>query len=57
METLKEEGDRYPRHSWMFSDQRDVMAEILRSISDALNVLGPGILGNGIHRAKYSALT
>jgi importin-4 len=27
---------------------RDVMAEILRSMSDALNLLGPGILGNGI---------
>jgi len=25
---------------------RDVMAEVFRSISDALNLLGPGILGN-----------
>lgn len=24
------------------------MAEIFRSISDALNLLGPGMLGNGI---------
>ena len=39
METLKEEGDR------------DIMAEILRSVSDALNILGPGILGDGMFLA------
>jgi hypothetical protein len=30
------------------ADNRDVMAEVIRSISDAMNLLGPGILGNGI---------